>query len=120
MEWIWLGVIVSLILIELVSINFTAIWFVFSGIVSYVLLKCNQDYIVQVLVFLILGGIFIVIIRPIVISGLLDKRDKIVNSLTEKYPFFNKLIPAEIRSEKKKNNSVKKNKKVKKGQKKNK
>lgn len=118
MEWIWLGVIVSLILIELVSINFTAIWFVISGIVSYILLKCNQDYIVQVLVFLILGGIFIVVIRPIVISKLLEKRDKVIDNLTKKYLFFNKLIPDEIRSEKKKNNNIKKSKKVKKSHKK--
>lgn len=118
MEWIWLGVIISLILIELVSINFTAIWFVISGIVSYILLKCNQDYIVQVLVFLILGGIFIVVIRPIVISRLLEKRDKVINNLTKKYSFFNKFIPAEIRSEKKKNNNINKSKKMKKSQKK--
>lgn len=118
MEWIWLGVIVSLILIELVSINFTAIWFVISGIISYILLKCNQDYIVQVLAFLILGGIFIVIIRPIVISRLLEKRDKIIDNLTVRHPFFNKLIPAEIRTEKKKNNNIKKKKSMKKSQKK--
>lgn len=118
MEWIWLGVIISLILIELVSINFTAIWFVISGIVSYILLKCNQDYIVQVLAFLVLGGIFIVIIRPIVISTLLDKRDKIICSLTKKYPFFDKIIPVEIRLDKKKSSNTKKKKNTKKSPKK--
>ncbi len=117
MEWIWLGVIVSLILIELVSINFTAIWFVISGIVSYILLKCNQDYIVQVLAFLILGGIFIVIIRPFVIGKLFDKRDKIIYSLTKRYPFFNKLLPAEIKESREKKISKGK-KKAKKSQKK--
>ena len=55
MNWIWIGVIISLILIELVSLNFTAIWFVFSAIVSFILLKLNINYIIQVLSFLIVG-----------------------------------------------------------------
>ena len=112
MNWIWLGVIISLILVELVSINFTAIWFVISAIVSYILLKLNQDYIIQVLVFLLLGGLFIIIVRPKIIKKLFDIRDRTIKKITNKHPLFNYLIPAELKKEYElENKNNKKNKK---------
>ena len=101
MQWIWLGVIVSLILIEVVSMNFTAIWFVVSGIVSFVLLKFNQDYIIQVLTFLILGVLLITILRPKIIKKLNSIRDKYIDKITSKHPFFIHFVPQELRKEKK-------------------
>ena len=119
MNWIWIGVIISLILIELVSLNFTAIWFVISALVSFILLKFHLNYIVQVLNFVIVGMLFIIIIRPIIIDKLIIKRDKVIKEMVKKYPILNRLIPNEILKEftkeiqntkKNKNNKKKKNK----------
>ena len=110
MNWIWLGVIISLILIEVVSINFTAIWFVISAIVSYVLLKCNQDYYVQVLTFLILGSLLIIIVRPKIIKKLFAIRDRIIKKITSKHPFFNYFINNELKKEYDSNIDIKKSK----------
>jgi hypothetical protein len=98
MDWIWIGVIISLVLIELVSLNYTAIWFVISGIVSFILLKNNQDYMVQVLTFVILGGLLIIVVRPKIIDKLVIFRDKIISKVTSKYKFFNYIIPKELRN----------------------
>jgi len=98
MDWIWIGVIISLVLIELVSLNYTAIWFVISGIVSFILLKNNQDYMVQVLAFLILGSLLIIVVRPKIIDKLIILRDKILSKITNKHKFFNYLIPKELRN----------------------
>ena len=98
MDWIWIGVIISLVLIELVSLNYTAIWFVISGIVSFILLKNNQDYMVQVLTFVILGGLLIIVVRPKIIDKLVIFRDKIISKVTSKHKFFNYIIPKELRN----------------------
>ena len=108
MDWIWIGVIISLILIELLSLNFTSIWFVISAIISFILLKCNQDYIVQVISFLVVGMILILIVRPKIIDKLLSVRDKIIHKITKKNKFINYLIPRELRTN---NNEEKKSKK---------
>ena len=101
MQWIWLGVIVSLLLIEFVSMNFTAIWFVVSALVSMILLKLDKDYIVQVLTFLLLGMVLITVLRPKIISKLSNFRDKIIAKVTKKHPFLIHLIPHELRKSEK-------------------
>ena len=48
MEWIWLGVIAALILVELVSMTFTSMWFILGAIVSFILVKLEKSYGIQV------------------------------------------------------------------------
>lgn len=110
MDWIWLGVILSLILIELLSLNFTSIWFVISAIISFILLKCNQDYVVQVISFLIVGGILVLIVRPKIIDKLLSARDNIIHKITKNNKFLNYLIPRELRTNNGNKNKRAKNK----------
>ena len=98
MDWIWIGVIISLVLIELVSLNYSAIWYVISGIVSFILLKNGQDYAVQVLTFVILGSLLIIVVRPKIIDKLIKIRNKVISKLTSKNKFFNYLIPKELRN----------------------
>ena len=115
MNWIWIGVIVALIFIELLSLNFTAIWFVIGGIVGYVLMKFDFDYIIQVLGFFLTGVLFIVILRPKIIEKVINKRDSIIENVTKKHPFLIHFVPSEIRIKKQsKDKNNKKNKKEKK------
>lgn len=120
MEWIWLGVIISLILVELCSLNLTAIWYVISGIISYILLKCNQDYYIQVITFIVLGTILMMISRHYLLDKFIHYRDEKLNALVKKHPFVRRLIPSEIKLDEPKKtfhlfqkdkNNVKKNKK---------
>lgn len=107
MNWIWIGVIISLLLIEFVSLNFTSIWFVLSSIISFILLKMGKDYVAQVSTFLIVGVILIVVIRPKIINKLFKVRDNIINKMTKKYPFLIHLVPHELRENKKINKKTK-------------
>lgn len=111
MEWIWLGVIVSLVLIELISLNLTSIWFVISGIISYILLRCNQDYTVQVAVFLIVGILLLLIVRHRIKDKVFYFRDKQINKAIAKHPFLRKFIPSDVTTIKIKYNSSKQKKK---------
>lgn len=96
MEWIWIGIIISLVLIELMSLNFTSICFVISGLISLILFHAKQNYIVQVSVFLILGLGLIIIVRPKIIDKIINKRDNIITRIITKYPFMEKLFPSDI------------------------
>lgn len=115
MNWIWIGVIISLILIELVSLNFTSICFVISAIVSLILLRLEFNYIIQVSTFLVVGFLLIIVLRPIIIEKLIIRRNKIIQNLLRKYPIFSHIIPNEILKEfERDNNNLNKNKKNKK------
>lgn len=97
MNWIWIGVILALIIVELVSLNFTAVWFVISSITSYILLCMGKNYIVQVLAFFIIGVLLIVILRPKIIKKLCKKRDIVIKKMVKKHSFLIHLVPHELR-----------------------
>ncbi len=96
MEWIWIGIIISLVLVELLSLNFAAICFVISGLISLILFHANQSYIVQVSVFLIVGLGLIIIVRPKIIDKIVIKRDALINKIITKYAFTKRLFPKDI------------------------
>ncbi len=77
MIWIWLGVVVSLLLIEYMSKNFTAICFAISGMVACVMTKFQEKYNMQLLVFLVLGIFLILVLRPVFLKWLEKKREKV-------------------------------------------
>ena len=115
MEWIWIGVIISLVLIELISLNLTAIWFVISSIVSFILLKFGQNYIIQVIVFLVGGLLLVLLFRHRVMDKYIAFRDKQINKILLKHPFLYKMIPDNIETIKiKHNNDNQKKKHIKK------
>ncbi len=76
MIWIWLGVVVSLLLIEYMSRNFTAICFAISGIVSCILTHYHKTYKTQLTCFLIIGIFLILIIRPQVLKWIEKRKQK--------------------------------------------
>lgn len=69
MLWIWLGIVISLALIEILTINLTTIWFVASGLISLVLSVFINNYLIQFGIFVVGGVIFMIFTK----SYLLDK-----------------------------------------------
>jgi len=61
--WIWISVIVLAVILEAVTDQLIAIWFVPAAIVSTVLDFMNVDFIFQVLVFLVISIVGIIFIR---------------------------------------------------------
>ena len=76
MTWIWLGLIVVLSLLEFASKNFVPIWFVFSAVISFVLAIFIDDYIIQFLVFVILGSVLLLTTRDYLIRYVNDRKSK--------------------------------------------
>ena len=69
MFWIWLGIVICLALIEIFTVNLTTIWFVASGLCSLLISIFINNYIIQLIVFII-GGVLLLIFTR---SYLLDK-----------------------------------------------
>ena len=70
MFWIWIGIVISLALIEILTINLTTIWFVASGLVSLVISIFIDYYIVQLAVFVIGGFLLMVFTKSYLVNKL--------------------------------------------------
>ena len=77
MVWIWLGVVISLLLTEYLSRNFTAICFVISGIISCILTEFTNNYMIQLGEFLFVGFLLILFARPSLLK-FLKNRSKVL------------------------------------------
>lgn len=73
MMWIWIGLVIALTLLELAHKNYITIWFVCSAIVSLILSIFVDIYLIQFLVFVILGSIL-----------LLTQRNKLIKFVDNK------------------------------------
>ncbi len=98
--WIWVGVVIALLLVEMMSKNFSSICFAISGIISCLLTHFTKNYFIQVGEFLIVGCLIMGIIRPRVLPLIESKLSKVTESK-----------PKENKKEKNKQISNKKNKK---------
>lgn len=76
MVWIWLGVVVTLILIEAMTVNLVTIWYVASAIVSMILSIYIDNYYIQFLVFVVLGTILLLTTRDYLVKLLGNKDEK--------------------------------------------
>ncbi len=78
MTWIWFGLVIALLLIELATTKLVTIWYVASAIVSMILSMFINNYFVEFLVFIILGTILLFTTKPYLVK-FLEK-----NKLTKK------------------------------------
>ena len=58
--YFWIGAIIILTIIEILSINLTTIWYVISAIVALILSFLGVDFIIQFGVFALLGTILLI------------------------------------------------------------
>lgn len=68
MTFIWLGIVICLALIEIITINLTTIWFVASGLLALVLSIFIDNYILQFSVFVIVGVLLLIFTRSYLVS----------------------------------------------------
>lgn len=78
MMWIWLGLIIVLTLLELSTNNLVTIWFVGSAIVSFILSFFVNSYIIQFLVFVLLGVILLLTCREYSLNLIKNKKIKLL------------------------------------------
>lgn len=75
MMWIWIGLIIVLSLLEFASKNFIGIWFVLGATASLILSFFVDKYIIQFLVFVLLGSVLSLTLREYFIK-FINKRKR--------------------------------------------
>lgn len=73
---IWLMVVILLILIEAATVNLVSIWFIASGIITLFLSFLVSNFYIQFAVFVVLGIIFLVLTRPMLLKMQKEKEIK--------------------------------------------
>lgn len=82
MLWIWLGLIITLVLIELLTSNLVTIWYVLSAFIALILSMFIDSYIIEFSVFVIIGTILLFTVRDHFIKILNEKKkDLIINKI---------------------------------------
>lgn len=73
---IWLGIIITLMFIELTTLNLKTICFVGSALISLLISFFINNFVIQFLVFIILGIVFLLTLRDTLIQFLRKKEQK--------------------------------------------
>jgi len=76
MVWIWLGLVVTLTLIEVLTTNLVTIWYIASALVSLILAFFVDSYLIQFSVFVILGTILLLTTRDYLIKLIVQNKEK--------------------------------------------
>ena len=64
LPFVWLGIVVLAVVVEVSIVGLVSIWFVPSGLVSMILAFCNVPLWIQILVFLVLSAACIIFLKP--------------------------------------------------------
>lgn len=76
MQYLWLGIVILLVIIELATINLTTIWFVVSGIITLILSLFIDNLFIQMLIFVLGGVILLLTTRKILLKYLKPRNIK--------------------------------------------
>lgn len=76
MTWIWLGIVIFLIFIEVITVGLTTVWFVISGFVSLILSLFIDSIEIEFSVFVLLGVLLLITTRPYLVKKLHVKESK--------------------------------------------
>lgn len=71
--YIWIITIVLLLIGEYMTSNVATIWYAISAIVSLILSIYIDNYIIEMLTFIILGTILLIMLRPVLNTYLKSK-----------------------------------------------
>lgn len=122
MVWIWLGIVICLALIEILTINLTTIWFVASGLISLVISIFIDNYILEFSVFVIGGVLLLVFTRSYLTtkfsSNIKTNLDRVIGMKGIVTEEITKNNPGEVKVDGKRwtaisNKNIEKNKEVK-------
>lgn len=76
LELIWFGLFIVLIIIELLTVGLTTIWFAGGCLAALASCFLGADLLVQILIFLLVSCVLLIFTRPIVIKHLNQKTEK--------------------------------------------
>ena len=76
MVWIWLGLVITLTLIEVLTTNLVTIWYIASALVSLILTFFVDSYLIQFSVFVILGTALLFTTRDYLVKLIVKNKEK--------------------------------------------
>ena len=76
MVWIWLGIIIALVLLELSTINLVMGWYAIGAVISLILSVFFDNFFIQFLIFIIVGSILLFTMRDYSLKIVNDKKIK--------------------------------------------
>ena len=76
MVWIWLGLVITLTLIEVLTTNLVTIWYIASALVSLILSLFIDNYLIQFSVFVILGTVLLFTTRDYLVKLIVKNKEK--------------------------------------------
>ena len=76
MVWIWVGLIIALTLIEVLTTNLVTIWYIASALIALVVSFFVDSYLIQFSIFVIIGTILLFTTRDYLLKLLGDKKEK--------------------------------------------
>lgn len=76
MVWIWLGLVITLTLIEILTTNLVTIWYIASALIALVLSFVVDSYLIQFSVFVIVGTVLLFTTRDYFFKILIKNKEK--------------------------------------------
>lgn len=97
MLWIWLGLIITLTLIELLTTNLVTIWYVGSAFIALIFSFFIDSYLIQFLIFSILGTILLFTIRDKSLNIIKERRkESVINKIATVVEEIRKNKPGKV------------------------
>lgn len=75
MVWIWLGIVIFLTFIEVITVNLVTVWYIVSGIIAMILSIFVDSYIIQFSVFVLLGTLLLITTREYLVKLIGSKKE---------------------------------------------
>lgn len=72
--WIWLGIVIISLIVELATVGLTSIWMAGGGLVSLIFAAIGAPVWLQVVAFFVSTGVLLVFTRPLAVKYLNRKR----------------------------------------------
>lgn len=72
--WIWLGIVIVSLIVELATVGLTSIWMAGGGLVSLIISALGAPVWLQIVAFFVATGVLLVFTRPLAVKYLNRKR----------------------------------------------
>jgi len=76
MVWIWLGIIIALTLIEILTVNLVTVWYIVSAFISLIVSLFVDNYLIQFSIFVIVGTILLFTTRDFLLKFIVKNKEK--------------------------------------------
>lgn len=63
--FLWIGIAILLVIVELMTVNLTTIWYIASAILSLIFSLFTESFLLQFGIFVVVGTVLVILTKPI-------------------------------------------------------